>query len=355
MTQAIETNFVTFKYRLRSKHNRELNKMAGAVNTVWNYCNETQREAVRRHDYWTSYFQLSSLVTGCSKFINLSFNSAQQVARIYDQSRRSQNKAWLKWRSYKSLGWIPFGKGRAQLRGRAFRFFSTTYEPMHWREIPEGATLCSGSFNQDARGHWYINVVLKLPGNRDVNYSRAVGIDLGLKDLGVTSDGARIKAPQFYRKSEIALGKAQRFKKTGRARAISRKVANRRKDFLHKEANKLVREYGTIIVGDVSPSKLTQTKMAKSVNDASWATFKTMLRYKSVMNGGRMIEVNEAYTTQTCSSCGTMPASRPRGIAGLGIREWQCCDCGAVHDRDQNAAQNILRIGLDTLVEGIAA
>jgi len=355
MAKPIETNIVTFKYRLRSKHNRDLNKKARAVNTVWNFCNATQQEAVRRHSLWTNFFQLSALLAGTSKVLGISANTAIACARAYDNSRRQQKKVWLKYRSWKMLGWVPFKKGKVRLDGNAFRYFGKTYYPTGWREIPEKAELCSGSFNQDASGNWYINIVLKFPANDNTNYSKAVGVDLGLKELAVTSDGNRIKAPKFYRKSELSIATAQRARKTKRARAIHRKVANRRKDFLHKQANKLVREYGTIIVGDVSPSKLTQTKMAKSVNDASWATFKNMLRYKSVMNGGRMIEVNEAYTTQTCSECGTLPASRPRGIAALGVRQWTCSDCGAVHDRDQNAAKNIARVGLDKLAAGAAA
>jgi putative transposase len=77
-----------------------------------------------------------------------------------------------------------------------------------------------------------------------------------------------------------------------------------------------------------------------------------MLAYKAITRGGVFLEVSEANTTQTCSECGCLPASRPRGIAGLRIREWRCADCGRVHDRDVNAARNILRIGQDALVEG---
>ena len=80
-----------------------------------------------------------------------------------------------------------------------------------------------------------------------------------------------------------------------------------------------------------------------------------MLSYKALMHGGRYLEVSERMSTQTCSECGTLPPSRPKGIAGLGIREWECSDCGAVHDRDVNAARNILRVGLDTLAEGAGA
>ena len=159
--------------------------------------------------------------------------------------------------------------------------------------------------------------------------------------------------PKFYRKSEERLATVQRARKTKRARAIHAKIANRRKDFLHKASAKLAEEYGLIFVGDVSPSKLAQTKMAKSVHDAGWSRFREMLAWKLRLRGGGMLlEMSELLTTQTCSKCGCLPSSRPRGIAGLGIREWTCDDCGTVHDRDVNAAKNILRCGLTALAEG---
>ena len=101
-----------------------------------------------------------------------------------------------------------------------------------------------------------------------------------------------------------------------------------------------------IVVGNVNSSALAKTRMAKSVLDAGWASFKNMLAYKSIANGATFLEVNEAYTTQTCSDCGVIGG--PKGRQGLGIREWQCV-CGCIHDRDHNSALNILRIGQDTL------
>lgn len=92
--------------------------------------------------------------------------------------------------------------------------------------------------------------------------------------------------------------------------------------------------------------------MAKSVLDAGWSDFKRMLSYKSIRNGGSTLEVSESLTTQVCSECGCLPPSRPKGIADLSKRVWACDDCGTEHDRDVNAARNILRIGLDALVEG---
>ena len=178
-----------------------------------------------------------------------------------------------------------------------------------------------------------------------------VGIDLGLKDIVTLSDGGKIEMPRFYRKSEAALATAQRAKKTKRVRAIHAKIANRRKDFIHKMTAKLSKEYGLIVIGDVSPSKLAQTRMAKSVLDAGWSGLRRCLSYKSIRNGGSTLEVSEHLSTQTCSECGSLPPSRPRGIAGLSKRMWRC-DCGAEHDRDVNAAVNILRSGLATLVAG---
>jgi putative transposase len=95
--------------------------------------------------------------------------------------------------------------------------------------------------------------------------------------------------------------------------------------------------------------------MAKSVLDAGWHMLKTMLEYKSAGAGVVFEEIDEKYTTQTCSSCGDKPPERPKGIAGLGIREWTCGSCGEHHDRDINAAKNILALGHQRLAGGITA
>ncbi|MGH1462891.1 MAG: RNA-guided endonuclease InsQ/TnpB family protein [Neptuniibacter sp.] len=112
---------------------------------------------------------------------------------------------------------------------------------------------------------------------------------------------------------------------------------------------------GEIYVGNVKSSSLTKTKMAKSVLDADWAMLKTMQEYKCDSAGIVFKEVNESYTTQACSNCGCLTASRPKGIAGLGIRVWNCSECGVTHDRDINAAKNILAVGLHRPVEGKVA
>ena len=180
----------------------------------------------------------------------------------------------------------------------------------------------------------------------------SVGIDLGLKEAAVASDAQRIEG-RFYRKLEARLGIAQRAGKKCRVKAIHAKIKNQRKDMLHKFSAAMVKDYGAIFVGDVASAKLVKTKMAKSTLDAGWAMLKTMLEYKSHQAGIVFEVVNENYTTQTCSCCGVIPASSPKGRAGLGIREWVCSECGTAHDRDINAAKNILAAGHRRLAAGI--
>ena len=186
----------------------------------------------------------------------------------------------------------------------------------------------------------------------DVASISKVGIDLGLKDLATCSDGTKVAMPRFARKTEEKIATAQRAKKKRQVKSLHAKVASQRKDYLHKASSKISKEHGLIVIGDVSSSKLAKTWMAKSVLDAGWADLKNMLSYKSMRNGGAMIQVSEAYSSQVCSCCGCRPASAPRGVKDLGKRVWRCDECGSEHDRDVNAARNILRVGLDTLVAG---
>jgi IS605 OrfB family transposase len=223
---------------------------------------------------------------------------------------------------------------------------------MHLRDLLHaGIKIWAGSFNQDARGRWYLNAPIEID-IADHASNKMIGVDLGLKRLATLSNGKTIEAPRFYRQGEARLATSQRASKSKRARNIHAKIRNRRKDFLHKESNRLAKEYGLIVVGDVSPKEIIPKQsrnQAKAQHDVSWANFKTMLAYKSLRNGGSMLEVSEADTTRTCAACGRMAG--PEGRAGLNKRMWRC-ECGAVHDRDVNAARNILRLGLQTLAGG---
>lgn len=346
---------LTIKLRLRDKHAAELIRQARAVNFVFNYCNELSGKAWRDHRRWLSKFDLQRLTAGASKELDVHAHTIQQTCRAFTYARDAKKRAQIRWRGRKSLGWVPFNTGHVSFDGSVLKFRGVKYEPMHGNpRLVVGMKFGAGSFNQDARGRWYVNLPVELK-CAEPRPAKAVGIDLGLKTLATTSDGGKIEMPRFYRDSEMALATAQRARKSKRSRTIHAKAKNRRKDFQHKASIALVREYGTIVVGDVSPKKLAKTSMAKSIHDAGWSGFRQMISYKAMVHGGRYVEVSEAMTTQTCSSCGSLPPSRPKGIAGLGIREWRCDACGTVHDRDCNAATNILRVGLDSLVEGAAA
>ena len=121
---------------------------------------------------------------------------------------------------------------------------------------------------------------------------------------------------------------------------------------LHQFSHKLVNEHAAIFVGNVNAKALAQTRLAKSVLDASWTTLRTMLKYKCENAGVCYEEVNEAYTTQTCSCCGSRSSS-PKGRTGLGIREWTCQGCGTTHDCGVYVAKNILALGHERLAGGI--
>jgi len=182
---------------------------------------------------------------------------------------------------------------------------------------------------------------------------RVAGVDLGLTDFAaiVYSDGTRekIPAPRHYRSAMRRLSRAQRSlarKQKGsanRAKARMRvarlhhNVARRRNDFTHKLSTRLARENQAVAVEDLSVSGLARTRLALSIHDAGWATFRRQLEEKTQVR----VADRWAPTTRTCSACGTVSDAKP-----LSVRVWTCSDCGAVLDRDYNAAVNILAAGL---------
>jgi putative transposase len=353
---------MTLKLRIKDKHASVLGAMAREVNTVWNFCNETSARAVREKHKFLSGYELQKLTDGFSKCDGVVIGSAttQQVCEEYAARRRQFKRARLNWRvsnrksSKYSLGWIPFKARAARYKGGQLHFAG--HKLGLWDSYGlSDYELRAGSFSEDSRGRWYLNVQVKiaeLVGPVQPAATAAIGIDLGLKTCATASDGQKIEG-RFYRGLECKLGIAQRAGKKQRARAIHAKIANQRKDMLHKFSTKIVAANAAIFVGDVASAKLIKTKMAKSTLDAGWSMLKTMLEYKSRQAGVVYEEVPEAYTTQTCSCCGALPLSSPKGRAGLGIREWTCDACGSVNDRDVNAARNILALGHQRLAGGI--
>jgi transposase len=279
----------------------------------------------------------------------------QEVIAAHHKARKQFKTDKLRWRISgglrRSLGWVPFKSGVAKWKNGQVYFAGYFFKV--WDSYGLSAfAFNSGSFSQDTQGRWYFNTVVEAPVKPTLAPGQ-IGIDLGLKDIATCSNGLRLENRKIYRNLEEKLSKAQRANKKARARAIHAKIKNTRLDTLHKFTTQVVKENSFIFVGEVSSSGLAKTKMAKSVLDAGWFMLKTQLDYKSKAMQAAFIEVNGAYTTQACLCCGCIGNSSPRGRAGLGIREWTCSECGAHHDRDVNAARNILAAGHRRLAEGI--
>ena len=222
---------------------------------------------------------------------------------------------------------------------------------VRWSRPLEG-TPKTVTISQEADG-WYACICCEgVPIQPLPPTGQETGIDMGLKVFLVTADGAVVENPRHYRKAEKALVKAQRRvsrRKQGsnrRKKAVRllarkhQKVKRQRRDFHHKTALALVRAYEVIYLEDLRVANLVQNPyLAKSISDAGWATFRSILEGKAAYAGRRVIAVPPAYTSQECSGCGE------RVEKSLSIRTHVCTSCGLILDRDENAARNIQRLG----------
>ena len=337
----------TLRLKVRSEAYTWLNSAAIEANQVFNYCNETSYKAATRTDLkrkWMSGFDLCSLTAGATKYFDkIGADTIQSICNHYAQKRVAAHRVRLHWRvsggTLRSLGWVPFKAASLKRRGVCLRFAGKCFRVFE-RERLEGVKWQAGCFAQDAVGDWWLCLPVKMEIEQTVAPLEAVGIDLGLKDIAATSDGDRLSAGRWTQGYAQKLAAAQRRGHKRQAKRIHRKAARCRADALHKFSTKIVGRYQKIMVGDVSSLKLARTRMAKSVLDSGWGTLKRFLDYKS-QQAARSIEVvNERNTSVTCSTCGAL--SGPRGVNGLTVRSWICRDCGESHDRDVNAARNIL-------------
>ena len=229
----------------------------------------------------------------------------------------------------------------------------------------EGDTK-SATFKRDTLGNWDVTLVAEFTMPETVLPAPAaalvVGVDLGLKDFAVLSDGERIPVPQFFRKGEKKLRKAQREfsrrEKGSRRRArakrrvalIQAKAANQRKDFLHKFTTDLVEKYDGICIEDLSVKGLAKTKLAKSILDAAFGETRRQIEYKTLWNRKHLAIIDRWYpSSKTCHVCGAVNAALT-----LADRNWTCAACGSALDRDGNAALNIKAEGLKIIAAGYA-
>lgn len=337
-------NLTTLRYRIKDQTTgKQLIEMGFSCNFVWNYCNEVNQESWKKFGKPLSAFDLNKLTAGCAKDLGLHSQTVQAVCEEYAKSCKQFKKHKLNWRSRKrSLGWIPFKGVGVKVTSDSVIYNGLTFK--FWLSRPITSKVRFGSFCQDSKGHWFVNLVVEQAETSREKTGKEVGIDLGLKTLATLSDGMEFNRENLTKKFENKLAIAQRAKKKKRTTAIHAKIKNKRKDWNHKVSTAIVNEYDKVVVGNVSSSKLRKTQMAKSVSDASWSDFKVMLAYKAVRLGVEVKEVNERFSTVTCSSC--LKKTGPSGLSALGVRDWVCSCCNASHLRDVNAAKNILRFSL---------
>jgi putative transposase len=271
----------------------------------------------------------------------------QRINAEYATRRRQFKKLRLRWRvsrgSKRALGWIPCKAAQLKRQGKSVRLSGKAFRVFEKERLEEGR-LKSGCFSQDAVGDWWLCVAVeKIIGPSLGLVVAKVGIDLGLKSTAATSDGVKLVAGQFYRGIEKKIAMAQRRGHKRQAKRLHRQAARRRKDALHKFSRRIIDQYQTIVIGDASSLKIVKTRMAKSVLDAGWGLLKTQLQYKGQQAGRAVLVIDERNTTRACNSCRALTG--PTGLDSLVVRSWMCSGCGDTHDRDVNAAKNILSAG----------
>src|ERR1700730_11024075 len=340
----------TLRLKVKPESYPWLNAAAIEVNRVWNYANEVSARAARPFvgaPKWLSGYDLDKLTAGATEcFEHIGSDTIQRVNAEFARRRQQFKKIKLRWRisrgAKRSLGWIPFKAVQIKRQGRALRFCGKSIRVFE-RALLDDREWKSGCFTQDCVGDWWLCLPVAYEVQDSVAPKEEIGIDLGLKDAAATSDGEKLQAGHFYRRIEQRIAQAQRRGHKRQAKRLHRRAARRRKEALHRFSRKIVDSYQTIFIGDVSSLKLAKTRMAKSVLDAGWGMLKTQIQYKGQQAGRSVFMVDERNTTRTCSSCRALTG--PTGLDMVVVRTWVCSACGGMHDRDVNAARNILFAG----------
>jgi putative transposase len=223
------------------------------------------------------------------------------------------------------------------------------------RPLPDGANPRSVTITRDGADRYFVSILVEEDIAPLPQTAASIGADLGLKSFVVLSDGQAIGHPKFFHKDEKKLAKAQRRhakkKRGSKNRAQARKkvakvharIADRRRDFLHKLSTRLIRENQTICVESLQVKNMVKNpKLSKAISDVGWSEFVSQLEYKAQWYGRNLVKIDKWYpSSKRCFACGHLLDSLP-----LAVREWTCTECGVHHDRDINAAQNIHAVGL---------
>jgi putative transposase len=357
-----------FKYRFYPTQEQAelLLRTFGCVRLVWN-----RALAERQHRYSldgtsTSYVETARWLTEWKQDPDLEF--LREVSNVpLQQTLRHQQAAFAaffaKRAKYPRFKSRHKSRASATFQNNAFRYRNGTLTlakmdaPLNivWsRPLPDGAQPSTVTVSRDTAGRWHVSILVEARVEHLPVTDRAVGVDAGITSLVTLSTSEKITNPRHERADRTKLAKAQRAmarKQKGSAnRAKARlkvarvyaRIADRRRDHLHKLTTRLVRENQTIVIEDLTVRNMVRNhSLARAISDASWFELRSMLEYKCQWYGRTLVTVDRWYpSSKLCSTCGAKTTSMP-----LHVRSWACA-CGAHHDRDVNAAINILAAGL---------
>lgn len=354
-----------YKFRIypSTKQTEILMQMNGARRFVWNWALEKCEKYYTENNKTIKFKTISSDLTILKKtheykWLNeCNAKSLQQslndLISTYNGFFNKKNKL-PKFKS-KKTDHIRFRVPQdVQIKGNMIKFPRMSWIRIRGVKEIKG-NVKSATFSMDALNKWHVSILVEFENKIKASPidGNIIGIDLGLKDFVVTSDGDRVESCKFYRKAENKLKHSQRElcrKKAGSARmnkarrkvaSIHIKIKNKRNDFIHKLTSSLVRKYNVICIEDLNVKGLARTKLAKSIHDASFGEFRRQLEYKSLWNGKHLVCIDRFYpSSKKCSICGNINKELK-----LSDREWTCLECNTKHDRDLNAAINIKNEG----------
>ncbi len=338
---------LTLRSKVKKPYYKKLNRLVPEVNFVWNYINSLSSYMVINRRTWLSHFDINYYLAGATKgdgALRLAFTSLSEIAKIYvNRRQQAKNKHILRYRGNKSPGWIPFGPKTVTYKEGYIRYRSLKIKIFDSYGMDK-FTIKTGNFSRDPLGDWYFNASVEiLEQYGPVGNLGEVGIDMGLSTWITCSNGQKFETIKFFDVDRLNQARSKSKKHLQREyRAISRK----RRDYLHKTSTTLAKSYNFLVVGDLC-SKWMVKEYGNMAHDASFYNLKEKLKYKTAKFGSILKLSPEAKTTLTCHSCGSEEG--PTGKDKLKIREWTCSSCGSIHDRDVNAAKNILALGRQSL------
>jgi putative transposase len=357
-----------FKYRFYPTDQQQelLNRTFGCVRYVYN------RALAERNRAWFQDQQRIGFAETCRMLTAWKQESGTawlaEVSNVALQQglqhlQRAYVNFWAKRAKYPTFKSKRKSRASATFTTSGFRYrdgritLAKTAEPLDivWsRPLPQGAEPSSVTVSRDPAGRWHISILVDDRVETLPQTMQAVGLDAGITSLLTLSTSEKITNPRHEQRDRDALARAQRNlakKEKGSAnRAKARvkvarvyaRIADRRRDHLHKLSTRIIRENQTVVIEDLAVRNMVRNhSLARAISDASWSEFRRQLEYKADWYGRTVIAIDRFYpSSKTCSTCGRINPSMP-----LNVRSWTC-PCGSAHDRDVNAARNILAAGL---------